>query len=159
MPGTELGVGSALDGDAKIAYQQSEQQNRLNELDNQRLVENSTAKAEFSDNKKRTNVVDPSITMAIASTGENALTIASTGKNAMTNEFESLCAKLNGYFPSKFKDAQGSFVLESYIILRKEEVDLFAWMSYINSSEKQARFEQCSNDCLTLFIKSVLNPT
>jgi hypothetical protein len=26
-------------------------------------------------------------------------------------------------------------------------------MSYINSSEKQARFEQCSNDCLTLFIK------
>jgi hypothetical protein len=178
MPGTDLGVGSALDGDAKIL--QSEQQKRLNELDNQRLLEHSTAKAESLDNKRRIKVVNPSIAMAIVSTSENALTIATTGENAMviiptgenamailptgknsmaiiptgeiamTDKFESLCAKLFLYYQSESMDSQRSYVLENFDILTKEEADLFGWMSYIN--KHQARFAQCSIDSLTLFI-------
>jgi hypothetical protein len=142
----------ALDGDAK--------QKRLNELDNQRLLEHSTAKAEISDNKKKIKVVDPSIAMAIVSTSENALTIATTGENtmaiiptgeiSMTDKFESFCVKLNAYYQSELTDSQGSYVLENFDILTEKEADLFGWMSYIN--EHQARFAQCSIDSLTLFI-------
>jgi hypothetical protein len=150
MPGTDLGVGSALDGDAK--------QKRLNELDNQRLLEHSTAKAELSDNKKKIKVVDPSIAMAIVSTSENtiattddnAMAIIPTGEIAMTDKFESLCVKLNIYYESEFTDSQKSYVFDNCDILTENEADLFGWMSYIN--DHQVRFPRSSLDCLPLFI-------
>jgi hypothetical protein len=154
MPGIELGVRSALDGDSNL---QSEQQNRrLNELDNERLAEHSTAKAEMSDNKKKAKVVDPSIAMAIVSTNKAyAVKIAHTNEIATTNKFESLCVKLNKYFPYEFDDLHKSMIRKNLDMFTRQEEYLFTWMNYINSPDRGNKFERCSNAGLALFVACV----
>jgi hypothetical protein len=117
---------------------QQQQDRRLNELDNERLVEHSTARAEISDNKKRAKVM--------------AMPIATTKEITMTNKFESLCARLNTYFEYEFTDAHKTPIRDNFDMLLEQEENLFGWMDYINSSDRGDSFERCLNSDLFLFV-------